>query len=477
MPRPNPALAVALAALIAAPVAAGAQDREARQMTEAGARVRDAWPETRERLLEGDVPGAVASMRNATRRDGWLGKLTVGNMIWVMHPAESRTLHEEALAESKGSSKVRLEMALHHTRANECDAALADWQALRGDANIPPHMALIEAYCHLRKGDDAAAVAAFDRPVQTTRHGMATYVGLVDELWGPKPAIAVYADRMGLYRSGDPGTTLDALIQAAAEVDDFETRWEALQRVADAAAAREGAQSPRAAELACLRPWLADEEARAAKAASDDELFSPEDTGYSRRQDAAFKRCGILVAGQALPANLGLARAALHWMISDGADPKALLAQHGPALKARAEAAPGEPFALEVLAGLQSKAGDWDGVAASDALGWRRYGLPKFAESRVLGLFVGDIEREKAPSASTLALLDEARGQFPDSALLLWLDVMSQRSTGDARRVLVRQWLLAEHRTPAETDAMHFTPSNSRLMDAWRTWRQLQDAR
>lgn len=477
MSRPSLALALALAALIAAPHVAEAQDRDARKMTEAGDRARAVWPETRERLLEGDAPGAVASLRNATRGDGWLGKLTVGNMIFNMHPADSRALHEEALAESKGSDKVLLEMALHHTRANECDAALADWKALRGNAGIPGHMALIEAYCHLRKGDDAAAVEAFDRARLQGRHASGTYVGLVDELWGAPPAIAVYADQMGLYRRGAPGASLDAVIQAAAEVDDFEMRWEALQRVADAAAVREGAQSPRAAELACLRPWFADEEARAAKAASDDALFAPEDTGYSQRQKAAFTRCKVLVAGQALPVNLGLARAGLHWMISGGADPKALLAQHGPALKARAEASPGEPLALEVLAALQSKARDLPGVAASDELGWRRYGLPKFAESRVLGLFVDDVERDKAPSASTLALLDEARKQFPDSALLMWLDVMTERATGDARRVLVRQWLLAEHRTPSEVDPMHFTPSNRRLMDAWRVWRTLQNAR
>lgn len=462
-------LLAALPALWAGPVAA--QQLDGRTMMRAGDKAREAWPETRARLLEGDVPGAVAVMRAAVKREGWQGKLAVGNMTWVMHPAESRALHEEALAESKGAPMARLEVALHHTRANECDAALADWKALRGDPLLPPHIPMLEAYCLLRNGDDAAAASALERAQLQGHRAQRAYGSLINELWGPRPAIAVYADQMALYKQGGAGASLDALVMAAATVDDPVTRFEALQRAVDVAALREGAQSPRAAELACLRPWFVEEAKAAAKVQeSDDPLAVFADNGEGKRRDAALKRCGLLVDGGAFPANVGLGRVMLSWMIGDGADASALLARHGPALKARAEARPGELGALETLAALQAAAKDWDGVAASDELGWRTYGAQKFAESRVMGLAVKDMEGGGGMSPTTLARLDEARRQFPTSAHLLWVDVMSARAAGEAKATLLRQWVLAEHTSAMSLDPLHAAPSNPRLMEAWGVW-------
>jgi len=446
--------------------------------------------------LDGQPEKAIAAMEAAARPRGWWGLLAIANMTWTMHPQQSLAWHEAAGKASHEHPLTTVELALHYTRREECDRALVAWDKLQRKGMMGGYFPALKAYCLLRLDRDAEAVAAM-RQAEFGSHGGMRYAEVLGELWGERPALALYSDAFAAYRGGTTDASLETVVRQAVDLPNEDgQRYDALQRLTVFAATREPADAPLMRDLACLRPLFTQQalenrtaiERSAAREEAYEKALADGDYGSAgrlldtpgdhdagaaateRRWRDALAECHLVVEGQPLPASGALLRLLIiELMQRNLATDKDLLAHHGDALWTRASSERGDIEALEVLAALQSSAKDRDGLRRSDELGWHRYRLPKFAASRVYGEMLDG----KPEDAATQRLLGEALADFPDDALLLSVALQSGHFDENSRKVAVRRLLLAQHHAPLPMSDLHFGPSVSQLRGTWLAYAEL----
>lgn len=451
----------------------------------------DAMPD----YLEGRPEKVLAAMETAAKPHGWAGLLAIANMTWTMHPQQSLAWHEQAAKASHDHPLTMIELGLHYTRREECDRALAVWDKLERKGMMGGYFPALKAYCLLRLGHDAEAVTAV-RGAEFGSHGGMRYAEVLGELWGERPAVARFADVFAAYRRSAPEASLDAVVRAAANLPDEDAeRYDALVHVTAFAATRESADAPLMRDLVCLRPLFeqqaeenrAEIERGAARERAYEKALADNDyeaagrfleTSDNRDAGAAsskkqwndtLARCDLMTEKRPLPASGAL----LHLLtiehqqreLATGED---LLARHGAALWARASSEQGDVEALEVLAALQSAAGDREGLRRSDELGWHRYRLPKFAASRVYGALLD----AKPGDAELQRLLGEALRDFPDDSLLLDAALQSGHFDAMERKGALRRLLLAQHHAPSPMSDLHTAPTASQLIGTWVAYAQ-----
>lgn len=418
--------------------------------------------------LRGEPEKALANLRRFEKEGEWLPSFVLGNMTWRLHPAESLAWHEQAAQWRGDAGPVNLELALHYTRHEQCDKAGQAWRKAERAGAMEGHFPAVAAYCQFKLGNDAAAFALFE---QAEFGAPGRFEGLLEELWGPRPALVRHAEGLAAYRAGRP-TDIEALINAS-----FAQGSDALLELIKAAKA-DAAAPQSLQQLACLQPAIAAYEVLMERAVSGEQpSYGPEwDAAEAEVADLWRKtlgQCGLALPGEPLPASLALARNVLHRIDQQSLATQAeLLAAHGPALTALANSAEGSFEALDLLAALQMGAKDRDAVAQSDELGWQRYRSARFAASRILG----ETLKDDADPEAVAALARRAWSDFPDDALVLWLVLEKGGLAGDDRRRALRSQILAEYHSPTGEYLMHPGKSAIRLLQAVQAYRQLRPA-
>jgi hypothetical protein len=394
-----------------------------------------------------------------------------------MHPAESLAWHRQAAEWSGDSPIAHAELALEFTRPEDCEHAVDSWSKVDAAGMLEGYFPAVFAYCQLKLGHDREAFALMER-AEYGHPGQ--FEGLLEEIWGERPALARHGDLLAAFRAGKPDEA-EALLAAAHELSEYSgQRQQALLEIAKAADAA-GSTSADLRDLSCLRPvyegGLAN--ARERERADDDYSAYDPDKLDAQAAEAALRwrkgldACGLVLSGHRLPASESLARGLLEAAVDlKLATPQELLAAHGPALKARAESASGDFAALDVLAALQMLAQDKAGVAASDQLGWERYGNARFAASRVLGQLIADGKVTEA----TKAMLVRAAAQFPDDAQVGALVIKYGGLEGEARKQALRRQVLAEFHGPTEQMLMHSGKSAKLVVMAMNEYRRMVEA-
>lgn len=415
--------------------------------------------------LRGEPEKALANLRRFEKQGDWLPSFVLGNMTWRWHPAESLAWHEQAAQWRGDAGPVNLELALHYTRHEQCDKAGQAWRKAERAGAMEGYFPAVAAYCQFKLGNDAAAFALFEK-AQFGAPGR--FEGLLEEIWGPRPALVRHAEGLAAYRAGRP-TDIEALINLA-----FLEGSAAMLELTKAAEA-DAAAPPSLKQLACLLPAIAAREVLLERAVNGEQpSYGPEwdaaEAGMADLSRKTLGQCGLALPGQPLPDSLALARNVLHWVDQQSLATQAeLLAAHGPALAALANSAEGNFEALDLLAALQMGANDRTAVAQSDELGWQRYRSARFAASRILG----EVLKDNADPEAVSALARRAWSDFPDDALVLWLVLEKGGLTGDDRRRALRSQILAEFHGPTGEYVMHPGKSAIRLVQAVQAYRQL----
>lgn len=418
-----------------------------------------------EHYLEGRPEQALAPLRALEEKGDWETAFVLGNMTWRMHPELSLRWHEQALAWSGGNAHSQLEMALQHMRHDRCTEASAAWDAVDAAGFLEGHLSALAAYCHFKQGDYPRAYALLEKS-GGSRHGALERV--LEEIWGPRPALARHADGVAALRRGEP-VEPESLLSATVAIETAQgMRYRGLLAVVEAAGSEPAAGDY--ADLACLRPALEAERDEAA----DDPGYLPEPAERKGRLAKAWKRafdeCGLVLPGQRLASGRSLNGLLLQRAIALGLiDAPAALAAHGEALQARATAGEGDLAALEILASLQMLAEDREGLARSDELGWRRFGNARFAASRVIGLLTA----AGGPDETVAEAARQAWADFPEDAHVLWLVLDYGQLEGEQRKRALRSQVLAEYRGPTVFDELHVRRSGARLVKALVEYRPL----
>lgn len=418
--------------------------------------------------LRGEPEKALANLRRFEKKGDWLPSFVLGNMTWKMHPAESFAWHQQAAQWRGDAGPVNLELALHYTRREECQQAADAWRKVEKAGAFQGYFPAVAAYCQFKLGNDADAIALFER---AEFGAPGRFEGLLEEIWGPRPALVRHAEGLAAFRAGQD-TDIEALINASFAEGDG-----ALLELIKAS--KQVAVAPESLKLlACLEPAIA------AKAAQTEQLVGGQLVDYGQDWEAsearlaqawraAFNQCGIVLPGKPLPASMALARNAVYVAKRESLATEAeLLAAHGPALAALANGAEDNFEALDLLAALQMGANDRAAVAQSDELGWQRYRSARFAASRILG----EALKDGADPETVAALARRAWNDFPDDAMVLWLVLEKGGLTGDDRRRALRSQILAEFHGPTGEFLMHPGKSAIRLVQAVQAYRQLPPA-
>ena len=418
--------------------------------------------------LRGEPGKALANLRRFEKKGDWLPSFVLGNMAWRMHPAESFAWHQQAAQWRGDAGPVNLELALHYTRREECEQAADAWRKVERAGAFEGYFPAVAAYCQFKLGNDAAAIALFEK---AEFGSPGRFEGLLEEIWGPRPALVRHAEGLAAFRAGQD-TDIEALIGAS-----FAEGAAALVELVKATRA---ASSPPLAlqQLACLEPAIT------AEAAQTEQLGNGQLVDYGQEWEAsearlaeawraAFNQCGIVLPGKPLPASMALARNAVYVARRESLATEAeLLAAHGTALAALANGTEDNFEALDLLAALQMGANDRAAVAQSDELGWQRYRSARFAASRILG----EALKDGAAPETVAAMARRAWNDFPDDALVLWLVLEKGGLTGDDRRRALRAQILAEFHGPTGEYLMHPGKSAIRLVQAVQAYRQLPPA-
>lgn len=459
----------ALCALLVAPLlgaaALAAEPPDMARLSEISSRAGTVVSGNAAHYLEGRPEKALAALRQLHVDGDWETAFVLGNMTWVIHPEASLAWHQQALAWSGGNSASQLEMALQHTRREDCPAAIKAWDHVDAAGELKGHMPVVAAYCHFKLGDYNRAYALLEKA--QIRHA-GRLEGLLDEIWGARPALVRHAEGVAALRAGgrpDADVLLDATVSLGTQKGE---RYRGLLAVVDAA----GAQPPAGdlADLRCLRSVLADD----ATMAKHDDGYSPEPPerrlARAKRWKRALDRCSLVLGEGRLPAGKALSGLLLRISLSlDLIDARRALAQHGPALQARAQSEAGDFAALEVLAALQAMSGDRTGLAASDELGWKRYRSARFAASRVIGLLPDTGKPDVAmANAARAAWVD-----FPEDSQVLWMVLDFGGLEGADRERALRSQVLAEFHGVTAYSELHASKSAARLVKALGEYRAL----
>ncbi len=424
--------------------------------------------DNRASYLQGDPAAALARLRSVAKDGDAEAAFVLGNMAWTAHPDESLAWHRQALEWSEGDVLARLEMALQYTRHEDCARAAVEWQAVDDAGMLKGVMPAIAAYCQFRLGK-YDAVYTLLRRTSTGGHGPRNIEGVLGELWGPRPVLQRHADGLAALKAGER-IDADELLAATLAMggDDQATGLLAIIAATPADATGD------LADLRCLRPAI--EGDLAAYTREDDDTTPSGDTAATdaamtaagTRKDrwaTAMRDCDLLLDGGRLPAGQSLAG----WLLGRAwdlelMDIKASLATFGESLWARAQSDAGGLHALNVLAALQVRAGDADGLRRSDELGWKRYRQANFAASRLAGAALAD----KPDPAAAATIARAALADFPDDVNVLWLALeFGQLDPATRRRALMAQ-VVAEYHAPSATH-----PFNATGRSAQRLWKAL----
>lgn len=418
--------------------------------------------------LRGEPEQALANLRRFEKQGDWLPSFVLGNMTWKMHPAESFAWHQQAAQWRGDAGPVNLELALHYTRREECEQAADAWRKVEKAGAFEGYFPAVAAYCQFKLGNDAAAIALFER---AEFGAPGRFEGLLEEIWGPRPALVRHAEGLAAFRAGQD-TDIEALINVSFAEGDG-ALLELIKASKQVAAAPESLRL-----LACLEPAIA------ARGKHIEKYGSGELPAYGQAWDAdeaavaegwreALTKCGTVLPGQPLPASMALARNLIYLATQASLATQAqMLAAHGQALAQRANSSEGDFEALDTLAALQMGANDRAAVMQSDELGWQRYRSARYASSRVLG----EVLKEGADPAAVAALARRAWNDFPDDALVLWLVLEKGGLTGDDRRRALRSQILAEFHGPTGEYLMHSGKSAIRLLQAVQAYRQVVES-
>ncbi|MFT3806432.1 hypothetical protein [Arenimonas sp.] len=427
--------------------------------------------------LAGDPQKALARLRSIEKTGDAEAAFVLGNMTWVMHPAESFAWHRQALEWGGDNAAVQLELALHYTRQENCPEAVRAWRRVEAAGELQGYFPAVAAYCLLVLGQDREAFAMF----ALAKFGkVGKFEGLLEEIWGERPTLASFADAMAALRAGKSTDASEAMKFATAlpGYDGQRARVFAVMLEASNPVAK---TDPALKDLACLRPWIDDDLRRGALYRERNESYDFPDEAQRKRERAsqaealrsALDGCGFVLGEGRLPASDSLARVLLSDVMEfQLATAKELLERHGAGLKARAESEAGDVEALSLLAALQLRAEDRAGLAQSDRYGWERYRDARFAASRVAGLGAGTAEEK----ASVAAEARRALKDFPDSAYVLMLVLTEGDLKGEERKRALRSQVLAEFHGLTAESVLHASKSARRLVEAFVEYRDLVQA-
>jgi len=379
--------------------------------------------------FSGRLDQAVAELVAYAEQGDAARRFAIGNMLWSIAPQASLSLHRSADAQQPEQPEILYELALHYTRRDECAAALPLWKRLRASRiGLPDQAAYIAAYCHLASGDLRGAVAIV-RAADIDDHHVGAEKMSYEVFGGPSELSRFDQD----YRRAAGGDR-DALERLLAQSFDWRSDWwnhapqPSAQDAAIALARTQwSAQAREREQWDCLWPKLRD---------------SAQPFGYDD-----LDRCRVLVGDHPYPASSALGLVALgRWVARAGQPPDfaALLARHGGVLRERAGGRRDDLQALRVLAYLQQSAGDAEGLAQSDELGWKRYRDERFALSRVQHAEPGP---GVAPDPAYRAMVAQAAQDFPHAPLYPMLDAVYRAGAGDPPAADVARVLQAETRS------------------------------
>jgi tetratricopeptide (TPR) repeat protein len=409
----------------------------------------------RPKVMAGDFDAYLAAIREAVKTDDWVSQLVAGDALYPISPAAAIPFHEAAAKLAPGEGLPQLELAYDYQRTGQCEQAITAWQAadrlqwVRGSVNA------VAAYCFFQAARIDEALDLWDRvPWPSGRR--AVDVALSEMALGGR-AIGVHIRAMALARGGDER----AFRTLVANALDWRLDWwntgfnpEAFDAVRALAKTVRPLDGRLHRELDCAQEATPAQDAQALL--------------------GVLRRCRLLIEGGELPASSAVAKYlltrldALRAVATDD-----LLRRHGAALDARARSEEGDLAALEMLAYLQVRARDYDGLAASDELGWKRYRVAKFAASRVAGTMRGKQDWD----APILALLEQAVKDFPQDAFLHRLRGQGPLPPVGERERPALEWLLAEYAGLSAGPMDLGIPSSRTLGSLVYTLRKLREDR
>lgn len=315
----------------------------------------------------GEAPAAsdalLAAFPSANRSPAL--QFVLGNVLYDYSPALSRPLHVAAATALPDNAAAQLEAGLQAHRADDCAAAIPYYQAVVGlHAEASGAQALL-AECLVRTGALEAALAAWQAANQP-RHHIAIEEAIAS-VHGPLAPAQRRSELLVKVRNKDPQAA-----QALLLLDlNYDRNWWNAKVNQDALSADLALCAQLFGENSDTYQQMAGYVAVKTKTKPLEQMLK--DTRLLLGTNAQLPLPGEM--GKRLFGNVFDAK-----LLS----PQQAYAQFGPALQARITAN-NDISALEVLTFMVLSAKP-DGVPALDRLGWRRYQLPAFAASYLLGL-------------------------------------------------------------------------------------------
>lgn len=375
-------------------------------------------------LRAGDREGATAMLVAwAEREDTAAGWFAVGNTLYVHEPEVALAAHREALRRAPDEPYIHLELALDLHRLGDCAASVTEWEA--GIAVVEPRAVFhaIRAHCLLQLDRPDEALQAF-RQADLAR-GHVQLESLFEEMYRPFDPWNVRARLLREARGG----RVDAWWELAQH--DVRFRYD-LWNVK--------------VEPAALEADLPDILAGLSGDPRLEDVRTFVDHAVGRLDDAAAASAYTQRWPSTLPSDFRLAEAVLVARIGAGVPLSELRSVYGLHLRARFET--GDAGALRLLSALGPPG---DSVAAMDADGCKRFGLPTFCLGRAMWSGNGEPEFDallkrvplRHPRRSAVALLLEIeRGAPTQSSLRAFLiDAPRLMASADAWR---HAWSLLE---------------------------------
>lgn len=378
----------------------------------------------RPRLLRGDLEGYVDAIRRRADTKDWTSLFVAGNLAYDVAPDTALELHEAAAKLAPDAGEVQLELGFDYQRLGRCDRAAAAWSnADRLGALQSPGTGLA-AYCFFKLGRLDEGLALWRRVDWRSHHTRLDVA--IHAVFGGPSALRTHALLHARARSGDER----ALRELVGNALDWRVDWwntgphpDAVDAAVALATDLKGKDNFVAREADCARRVIGAAQAPAVR--------------------TALEGCRLVLAPHAYPASSEVGKFLVDRAVALGVlDVNTLLARFGGELASRAQSAPGDRAALEVLAFLQVRARNAEGLVRTGELGWRRYRLPEFALSRAAGLLLSD---DAAAKAQGPALLEQALRDFPDDSRLLRHAFVVKPPQGADREAALVHLILAEY--------------------------------
>ena len=360
--------------------------------------------------------------------------MQLGNEFFPFDAAFAETLHALGKSKAHSTESFDVELVFDYAALGSCDKALEHFLKVK-EASNSKHAYAIAAYCNFKHGDLTQGVALWKQANFQIAHTSIEKV--LHGVFERPNTLLKHHDLLVRIKKGDQAAIEEFLNNAL--------RWNLdwWNRKVNPEAVRIGL------------PFLDQKNAGEVECALEVYLLVEKNSNLSdemRRQpvEAVLEKCRLIVGKSLLPRSSAVALYLVSTLIdADAQASNDLLKRFGRELSTRANSKAGDATALELLAGLQVKSNNRDGLVASDQLGWKRYKLPDFALSSLMVI----------ADAALPIKLREARRDFPKDPRFM---LMELRLTQNANRDNLTEIILAD-----------FQSLNSVYEDSFRNARAL----